>query len=219
MTEDEILSKFIDSKVLPSKYTISDVLGISVNTLVRKGIVVSDLQKKYKLATKEIRLCYCGNEINSKQNTYCSNSCSAKINTPKRRAIVNCRNCDKLLDNNNNLYCSKVCNKEYNEKQTIEKWFSGELSWDYKIPNAVRKYLFIKYNSKCSICGWNEVNPKSNKIPLEVEHIDGNSSNNLESNLTLLCPNCHSLTPTYKALNKGNGRHTRAQRYRDGKSY
>lgn len=39
------------------------------------------------------------------------------------------------------------------------------------------------------------------------------------NNLILLCPNCHSLTPTYKALNKGNGRHNRMKRYNDGKSY
>ena len=38
-------------------------------------------------------------------------------------------------------------------------------------------------------------------------------------NLELLCPNCHSLTKTYKALNLGNGRHTRRERYKDGLSY
>lgn len=42
-------------------------------------------------------------------------------------------------------------------------------------------------------------------MPLEVEHIDGDSTNNKEYNLTLLCPNCHSLTKTYRGLNKGNG--------------
>lgn len=30
--------------------------------------------------------------------------------------------------------------------------------------------------------------------------------NNKEENLLLLCPNCHSLTSTYKGANKGNGR-------------
>ena len=36
----------------------------------------------------------------------------------------------------------------------------------------------------------------------EIHHIDGNHYNNEESNLQLLCPNCHSLTPTFGALNK-----------------
>jgi len=43
---------------------------------------------------------------------------------------------------------------------------------------------------------------------MEIEHIDGNYLNNKENNLTVLCPNCHSLTSTYKGTNK-NGRKTR----------
>lgn len=66
-----------------------------------------------------------------------------------------------------------------------------------------------KYHCKCAKCGWGEENPYSHTIPLEVEHIDGNFQNNNEDNLILLCPNCHSLTPTYKGANKGNGRKER----------
>lgn len=42
------------------------------------------------------------------------------------------------------------------------------------------------------------------KIPLCVHHIDGNHRNNDESNLQLLCPNCHSLTDNYCGRNKSN---------------
>lgn len=77
---------------------------------------------------------------------------------------------------------------------------------EYGISANLKKYLFNKYNNQCSLCGWGEINPTSNTLPLEVEHIDGNFENNSETNLTLLCPNCHSLTPTYKGANKGNGR-------------
>ena len=38
-----------------------------------------------------------------------------------------------------------------------------------------------------------------------MEHIDENYANK-EENLILLCPSCHSLTPTYGARNKGKGR-------------
>lgn len=68
-------------------------------------------------------------------------------------------------------------------------------------------------------CGWCEVNPISGKVPIELEHIDGDSNNNSLENLKLLCPNHHSLTPTYKYLNKGKGRHSRRERYNKGKSY
>ncbi|MFW5895280.1 MAG: HNH endonuclease [archaeon] len=44
---------------------------------------------------------------------------------------------------------------------------------------------------------------------LEIEHIDGNAKNNREENLDLICPNCHSLTSTYKALNSGKGNRDR----------
>lgn len=43
-------------------------------------------------------------------------------------------------------------------------------------------------------------------IPLELDHIDGDLLNNVLSNLRLLCPNCHSLTPTYKNKNRRKGR-------------
>ena len=52
-----------------------------------------------------------------------------------------------------------------------------------------------------------------------IDHIDGNSENNNLSNLRVICPNCDSLTPTYKGLNKGNGRAYRRERYKEGKSY
>lgn len=45
----------------------------------------------------------------------------------------------------------------------------------------------------------------SQLIPLELHHIDGNHYNNEFSNLKLLCPNCHTLTPNYKSKNKKDG--------------
>lgn len=77
------------------------------------------------------------------------------------------------------------------------------------ISQHIRRYLLEKFNGSCSKCGWNKINVFSNTLPLEIEHIDGNYQNNKEENLDLLCPNCHSLTPTYKGANRGQGRSTR----------
>ena len=65
--------------------------------------------------------------------------------------------------------------------------------------------MFEKHDFKCEKCGWNEINEYSGLVPLEIHHIDGDFKNNREENLQVLCPNCHSLTPNYKSLNK-NGR-------------
>lgn len=71
--------------------------------------------------------------------------------------------------------------------------------------NHIKKYMLMKHDYKCSICKWNQINKYTNTLPLELEHIDGDSTNNKESNLTILCPNCHSLTSTSKGANKGKG--------------
>jgi hypothetical protein len=61
----------------------------------------------------------------------------------------------------------------------------------------VIRYLHEKYNKKCATCGWQGINISTGKPVLEIDHLDGNSENNTEANLIVLCPNCHALTPNY----------------------
>lgn len=73
-----------------------------------------------------------------------------------------------------------------------------------KIGSYKLKLRLIKENyfeKKCYNCNNTQWLDKS--IPLELEHIDGNRLNNNLNNLTLLCPNCHALTSTYRGKNKG----------------
>ncbi len=53
---------------------------------------------------------------------------------------------------------------------------------------------------KCESCGFNTW--LGEPIPLELDHIDGDKFNNIFENLRLLCPNCHSQTPSYRGKNK-----------------
>lgn len=98
-----------------------------------------------------------------------------------------------------------MSNHKYDE--FILDWKNGKkngIRGSTSTSNHIRKYILNKYNNKCARCGWCEINKFTNKIPLEVEHIDGDFSNNREDNLILLCPNCHSLTATWKGANKKN---------------
>lgn len=122
-----------------------------------------------------------------------------------------CLNCKKTIQKRNK-FCSIVCQKEHEYKEYIKQWRDGKttgLRGDYQISMHIKTYLLNKYSYKCSKCGWGEKNPYTGKIPLEIEHIDGNYLNNNEENLTVLCPNCHSLTSTYKGANLNHGRKSR----------
>jgi hypothetical protein len=87
------------------------------------------------------------------------------------------------------------CSNEHKKKETnlkIEK--DGIVA-----PRTLRRYLMEKQKETCK-CGWGEENPISNSVCLDLHHKDGNANNNVLSNVELLCPNCHSLTDTYKRV-------------------
>ncbi len=57
----------------------------------------------------------------------------------------------------------------------------------------------------CEQCGWAETTPDG-YLPLELDHINGDSRDNRLKNLRILCPNCHSLQPTHRGRNKKHAR-------------
>lgn len=120
-----------------------------------------------------------------------------------------CVQCMKETKRAGYKYCSNKCQQEYQYQKYIKSWKTGEKTGLRNIGvvgNHIKKYLRVKFGNKCVQCGWCEVNQKTGLVPLVADHIDGNWKNNTEENLRLICPNCDSLTPTYAALNKGNGR-------------
>jgi hypothetical protein len=70
--------------------------------------------------------------------------------------------------------------------------------------NRIRKKIYSEQNGKCDCCGISEWQEKP--IVLELDHIDGDNKNNKRENLRMLCPNCHSQTPTWKVGNKPHWR-------------
>jgi hypothetical protein len=54
---------------------------------------------------------------------------------------------------------------------------------------------------KCELCGWCERAPDG-RVPVELDHVNGDRFDNRLENLRILCPNCHSLQSTHRGLNQ-----------------
>ena len=125
-----------------------------------------------------------------------------------------CLQCGKGLERWQEKYCSNTCQQAYQYHSYIKRWRSESRHGNWKlitknISQHLKRYLIEKCGEKCSLCGWDERHPVTKRVPLEVDHIDGDASNNNESNLRIICPNCHSLTVHFRNLNRTRGREWR----------
>jgi Zn finger protein HypA/HybF involved in hydrogenase expression len=68
----------------------------------------------------------------------------------------------------------------------------------FKLKNRLIKEGLKQW--KCESC--NNEDWMSKKIPLELEHCNGDNTDNRLENLKLLCPNCHAQTDYYRGRNK-----------------
>jgi len=109
--------------------------------------------------------------------------------------------------------------KEYNIDNTHftgQKFLKGKThNWSKKIPleeilveynnynshrlklRLIKKEILKNECSECSTLVW-----EKQQLSLHLDHINGINTDNRIENLRLLCPNCHSLTPTYCGKNK-----------------
>lgn len=139
---------------------------------------------------------HCGKE--TKNPKFCNRSCAAKYNGvkfPKRKPEGKCFSCSIPVPSQR-----KYCHECYNKK--FSKFSIDESGLKVKKLSAetIKKNIIKTKGHQCWECKnttWNGF-----PIPLEMDHIDGNSLNNNENNLRILCPNCHALTPTYRGRNK-----------------
>jgi hypothetical protein len=170
----------------------------------------------------------CGKEFTPTRNTsgmYCSRSCAVTVNNsraPKRKRNSprekDCLECGNPL-NYQAKFCSRTCSGAFKRARLIESWFLGSYTGSDAnglLSGTIRTYLIKEAGDKCTQCGWGTKNPHIDKVILTVDHIDGDWRNNRPENLVVLCYNCHTLTPTFGALNQNGLFSTRPGTYRRG---
>ena len=111
----------------------------------------------------------------------------------------NCLYCNKENEWKGHSYANKYCdldchNAHKTQKKILEWKETGKL-----IKRPVKEYLATLHTGcwECGISSWND-----KELVLELDHINGVNTDHREENLRLLCPNCHSQTPTFKGRNK-----------------
>ena len=120
-----------------------------------------------------------------------------------------CLNCGKVNPikghSFTNKYCNNKCQAEHRSRSLVDTWKTtpvGTRAWA-KVPDWIRKYLIEQRGHRCEVCNNSEHVERhsgnvrdilvAHEIPLVVDYRDGNSYNNAEDNLQLICPNCRAL--------------------------
>jgi 5-methylcytosine-specific restriction endonuclease McrA len=111
----------------------------------------------------------------------------------------NYKKAKSICEKNNISYTHFDIKKSYTRNKKV--WSEEEVYRPNSLfPRAQLRARILKdklLDYKCTSCGndgkWND-----KKLTLEVEHINGINDDHSKTNITWLCPNCHSQTKTYR---------------------
>ena len=90
---------------------------------------------------------------------------------------------------------------EFNPRINLEDILTKNNTYQsYKLKR--RLFMGNLKKPKCEECGWAKLS-EDGRVPLELDHINGDRYDNRLVNLRILCPNCHSLKSTHRGRNIG----------------
>jgi len=111
----------------------------------------------------------------------------------KMLGCFTCLNCGRINPvkghSYTNKYCNNKCQQEHRGRQLVTDWKQKRDPWR-TVPEWAKRYLIEQRGHGCEVCNGTEHSKKP--IPLVVDYLDGDSYNNSEENLQLICPNCKS---------------------------
>ena len=145
----------------------------------------------------------CENCSNLHNKTYgsgrfCDAKCARGFSTKKKRNEIN-NKVSRALKGRQGI---SVLYTEETRVKVKESWMQKLFDVDFNDLSygSKRKVILIEQENKCSKCSISEW--AGQQIPLEVDHINSIRDDNRRENLEALCPNCHSITPTWRGRNK-----------------
>ena len=167
--------------------------------------------ERIKLHSKKCKKCDADISYEKRRDTFCSKSCAASYNNVGvrrhaglRKDPIDCGGCGEKTYNEK--YCNNKCQRIASHKILLEDFKGGLLV------NAQTQFKIIVElrGNKCGGSGCdNDGTWLGQPLKLQVDHVDGDATNNFPHNLRLLCPNCHCQTPNWGMRNKGKGRKSR----------
>jgi hypothetical protein len=149
--------------------------------------------------------------------------CATGKDKMRKKSLTNCNHCNRGFlkytheinrahKESRNLYCSQACFQKHRKifPNVLSDETRSKLSkakkpiQDLKSQVNVRSRIFKERGRKCEKCGWDATNPFTGIVPVQINHKDGDRTNNREENLEILCPNCHSMTEHFMFYGKSH---------------
>jgi len=139
---------------------------------------------------------------------FCSAICARAYSTTSKRIEINKKVSLKLqgkwngygfkkgYDSNRKVFTDEERKKAIEKVKLNRRKAYKIMDW-LDLPHTERRKRILEEQEgvclKCKYSRW-----MGSPLTLELDHKNGNHSDNKRENLRILCPNCHSQTPTYR---------------------